>query len=297
MKIFASSDLHVDFEKNRSAFELPRILQNTLKREKEDCALVINGDVAQSLPLLHNYLKKYKDITIPKFFTAGNHDIWVEPTGMNSFMKYTLVLKEAVEDAGFHFLDACPMILGNVGIVGNIGWYDYSFRRRYLTLPENYKLIRVDEKKYMTWQDLSIEDYQKKILYGEIGGKLHLITRWNDAVFIRWELNDEEFCSYCIEKIKADFQSVRNQVNKILFCSHHIHFQQCVHYKDSPKWDFNTAFYGSERIGELLLAEEKVVAVLFAHSHLPDARLIENRIMAYNFPFKGSNPVLHSITI
>jgi predicted phosphohydrolase len=297
MKIFASSDLHVDFDKNKGAFELPRILSNTLKREKDDCAFVIVGDVAQNLPLLHNYLKKYKNIPIPKFFTAGNHDLWVEPKGMNSFMKYTLTLKEAVEDAGFHYLDNSPAILGDVGIVGNIGWYDYSFRRRYLTLPEDFRLIRVDEKKYLAWQDLTIEDYRKKILYGEIGGKLHLITRWNDIVFIRWELTDEEFCAYCIEKIKSDLQELRSKVKKILFCSHHIHFQQCVLYRDLPKWDFNTAFYGSESIGELLLAEDKVVAAIFAHSHSPDARLIERRIMVYNFPFKASHPVLHSIVI
>jgi predicted phosphohydrolase len=297
MKIFASSDLHVDFPKNISVFELPRILDSTLKREKDDCAFVIVGDIAQNLPLLHNFLMKFKHIPVPKFVTSGNHDLWVEATGPNSFMKYTLLLKEAVEDAGFHYLDSSPAILGDIGIIGNIGWYDYSFRRRYLNIPSNYQLLRVEERKYINWEDLTIEDYQKKVLYGEIDDKLHLITRWNDLMYVRWNLTDEEFSRFCFEKIKCDYECIRNQVKKILFCSHHIHFQQCVHYRGTAKWDFNTAFYGSESIGNYLLSESKTVAAIFAHSHCPDARLVENRMMTYNLPFKADRPSLHSIVI
>ncbi len=286
----------MDTKKNASAFQLPLILEKNLQREKGECAFVIVGDVAQSLPLLHNYLHKFKHINVPKFFTAGNHDIWVESEGANSFLKYTLLLKEAVEDAGFHFLDAAPKIMGDIGFVGNIGWYDYSFRRRYLILPDAFKLIRVKEKNLIDWQDLTIEDYRKKVLFGEIDGKLHMITRWNDIMFIRWEMTDEEFVDYCLGKIKQDFDEIREKVSKIVFFSHHIHFQQCVQYMGVPKWDFNTAFYGSEKIGQFLLKEKKLKTVIFAHSHIMDARKVQH-VNAYNFPFDRSFPVLHSISI
>ena len=297
MKIFASSDIHVDFKKNASAFELPKILENSILREKEDCVFVIVGDVAQNLPLFHNFLDSFRHIKIPKLFTAGNHDIWVEPRGLDSFMKYSLSLKEAVHDAGFHYLDFAPFVLGNIGIAGNIGWYDYSFRRNDLPLPEDYRIVRIGEKALTSWNELDTEDYRRKTLYAEINGRLHLITRWNDIVHIRWQMQDEEFVAYCLKKIQKDFDLIQDKVDKILFCSHHIHFRDCVQYRDIPKWDYNLAYYGSEKIGDFLLEQKKLAATIFAHSHVPDARVIRPNLMSYNFPFDYRHPALHSITI
>lgn len=289
MKIFAISDIHVDGKNRHLAYSLPQKMLHHIAKTKEQSVLIIVGDVSQNLAIFHNYLKLFQNIPITKLFVAGNHDVWVPP-GTNSLSKYQVVLAEAVEDAGFHYLDKQPYILGNIGFVGNIGWYDYSFRTPHTTIPDDLKLIRKSTAQYITWEELTTLDYNEKILMGETNGNLFNITSWNDRLYIHWDFTDEEFSMRCLKKIKQHFEMITPKVERIVFSSHHVHFQEGVITKNKISWDFNTAFVGSRSIGEYILTQKKVDLLLFSHTHERGSYVINNHIRGFNPAFQSTKP-------
>jgi hypothetical protein len=288
MKIFAISDIHVDGKNKVIAYSLPQKMLHHFASTKEKSVLIILGDVSQNLPILHNFLKLFQNIPIPKLFVAGNHDIWT-PRGTNSLAKYLVVVKEAVEDAGFHYLDKEPFIIDRIGFIGNMGWYDYSFRVAQTTIPSDIKLIRCASAQYINWEELSIEDYKEKMLMGESNGNLFVVTSWNDRLNIHWDFTDIEFSMKCLKKIKQNFSEIDHKVDQIVFASHHVHFQEGVIFKNKVSWDFNNAFVGSRLIGEFVLTQKKVNLLLFAHTHVRDSLLVNNSIRSYNPAFQNAN--------
>jgi len=281
MKIFAIADIHVDGKNKNTAYQLPTKLMHHVAKEKDQCIVIFLGDVAQNLPLLHNYLKLFQNIPIQKLFVAGNHDVWVKE-GPDSLLKYQLLLKEAVEDSGFHYLDSEPFIFNRIGFIGNIGWYDYSFKSLHSKIPENFKLLRKSTTQYIDWSELNELDYQEKELMAESFGNLFVLTSWNDRLYVRWDFSDAEFTKRCLNKIKMQFDQINQKVDKIVFCSHHVHFQEGVIFKNKAQWDFNNAFVGSKEIGNYVLSQKKVDLLLFAHTHERGVFKIDHRIPAYN---------------
>lgn len=288
MKIFAISDIHIDGKNKDTAYNLPTKLMHHVAKEKGQCLLIILGDVSQNLPLLHNYLKLFQNIPIPKLYVAGNHDIWVQNES-DSLLKYMIVLKEAVEDAGFQYLDKEPFLLNRIGIIGNIGWYDYSFKAEQTKIPADFKLLRKSTTQYIEWSELGDLDYQEKELMAEINGNLFVLTSWNDRLYIHWDYSDKEFTKKCLDKIKLHYKQINQKVDRIIFCSHHVHFQEGVILKNKVQWDFNNAFVGSKEIGEFILNQKKVDLLLFAHTHERDSFVIDNRIPAYNPAYQNHN--------
>ena len=49
----------------------------------------------------------------------------------------------AARSAGFHFLDDGPAVVNGVGFVGNVGWFDYGFRKPELGIPLRYYQAKV----------------------------------------------------------------------------------------------------------------------------------------------------------
>ena len=287
MKIFAVADIHIEGKNKKIAYELPLMLYKRLKTLNEEGVFIIVGDITPYISSFHNYLSLFKDLPVTKLFVAGNHDIWVNEGG-DSYLKYMDTLKDAVLSADFHYLDLEPLVIGKIGFIGNMGWYDYSFRQLNIYTPPHIKLLRKNGN-YISWEDLTCSDYAIKALYADIHGKVKMITSWNDRIYIRWRFSDLEFTESCLEKIKGDFNSIEERVEKIVFISHHIHFYEGVIQKKTPEWDFNNAFMGSKAIGDFVKSKHKVSLIIFGHSHVPGRWLIDGRIPAYNSPLLINN--------
>jgi predicted phosphohydrolase len=287
MKIFAISDIHVDGKNKGIAYSLPNKMLHHYAKTKEQAILIILGDVSQNLPILHNFLKLFQNLPIPKLFLAGNHDVWV-PEENDSLVKYMVVLKEAVEDAGFHYLDKEPFIFNRIGFIGNIGWYDYSFKSKFTVVPPDIKLVRKSTAQYINWDELTNEDYSEKMLVGETNGNLYVITSWNDRLYIHWDFTDPEFSLRCLKKIKQNFKEIDSKVDRIVFASHHVHFQEGVIVKNKLQWDYNNAFVGSKSIGDFILTQKKVDLLLFAHTHERGSFLINDHIRGFNPAFQNA---------
>lgn len=119
MRIFALSDIHVDFDAN---FKWIRDLSPS---EFIDDVLILAGDVshmaAQLRLCLETLTRKFRKV----LYIPGNHDLWVirDPEPKTSLDKFAEVVRIATESGASMERLACD----GFSIVPLLSWYDYSF--------------------------------------------------------------------------------------------------------------------------------------------------------------------------
>ena len=118
MKVYAISDLHIDYEENR------QWVYNLSQSEYKDDILVLAGDVTDEIPLIEEVLLFLKKCFREVLYVPGNHELWTfRNNGMNSLEKFELI-KTIAENNGIRLE---PGVFGPLSIVPLFGWYDYSF--------------------------------------------------------------------------------------------------------------------------------------------------------------------------
>lgn len=118
MRVFAISDLHIDYEENRRwAYDLSQ-------DEYKDDILVMAGDLTDETPLIIDIFRFLKNRFKEVFYVPGNHELWVfRNNGLNSLDKFELI-RNIARDYGIR---TEPAQFGPLSIVPLFGWYDYSF--------------------------------------------------------------------------------------------------------------------------------------------------------------------------
>lgn len=201
-------------------------------------ALALAGDVGGTEPdTFAACLDLFAGFPGLKMVVPGNHDVWADEGG--SMMKYREALPAVASDHGFVMLDRGPTSLGRVGFIGNIGWYDYSFRNRELNIP--------------------LEQYEQ--------GGLPGVCTWNDSRFIDWEYSDAEFTEECTRKLMRAYRRLEPEVDHVVAVMHHVPFRELLYGRNSLAHEFCRAYLGSERAGEMLLRCPKVRYVFCGHRH------------------------------
>lgn len=120
MRVFAVSDIHVDFEENK------RWVSGLSKFDYKEDILILAGDVSENKSRHSDTFKQLKERFAQVCFVPGNHDLWVRhANGENSLDKFNSIVSIA-EDYGIFMK---PVTFGPVAIIPLIGWYDYSFGR------------------------------------------------------------------------------------------------------------------------------------------------------------------------
>lgn len=119
MRVFALSDIHVDYENNA------KWVENLSTADYQDDLLILAGDVSDRLLTLSWCLRTFTHRFKTVLFVPGNHELWVVRDGphKNSFEKFDEVCT-VVEDAGASmraFRD------GALYIMPLLGWYDFTF--------------------------------------------------------------------------------------------------------------------------------------------------------------------------
>ncbi len=119
MRVFAISDLHVDYEPNA------RWVQDLSLVDYQNDVLILAGDVSDRSDRLQacveTLARRFKQV----LFVPGNHDLWVRRDGpeLDSFGKFqrtnALVHAAGGSTKVFHH--------GPLSIVPLLGWYDGSF--------------------------------------------------------------------------------------------------------------------------------------------------------------------------
>jgi predicted phosphodiesterase len=119
MRVFALSDIHVDYDVNA------KWVADLSIAEYQDDVLILAGDVTDSRRLLEWCLgalaRRFKKV----LFVPGNHDLWVirEDREKNSLQKFDEVCA-VVESSGASMQAFRER---GVEIIPLLAWYDYSF--------------------------------------------------------------------------------------------------------------------------------------------------------------------------
>lgn len=249
MRIFFISDLHYDARRGRGATrEAAAWLTD---HATPDDVLVLGGDYANDLETLIECLDLFDQFPGPRFAIAGNHDVWVDEDE-GSLPKYRR-LSDVFERAGFRPLEEGPAVVGDVGFVGALGWYDYSFR-----VPQ----LGIDEEVY---REKRLPDSPQPV--------------WKDAYYANWEASDEQVTDWQLDRLRDQLEQLTD-VSEIVGAMHHVPTEKLL----SPRWlgDYlprrllvpkkwlvlNT-YLGSQRFADLFGEfADRIELVMCGHIHL-----------------------------
>ncbi|MEA3429769.1 MAG: metallophosphoesterase [Nanoarchaeota archaeon] len=282
MKIVAVSDLHMPGKNDFNLFHALKDLPAEID------VLVLGGDIASSSELLSPSLQKLEkmlddyNITVKhRVFVPGNHEIYKRKESQNPILKFLGFgkpdsvkvyegLASIVADHGYHMLDEKPLVIDGVAFVGNIGWYDYSFRN-------NTDLEVVVNGRLKKLKDFKDSDYASKKAQDPKSGKTFV---WPD----KNTFNDKEFTDQCLEKLEQDLEQVKDYKN-IIVVMHNVPFKQNLSRSGSPFIQFTTAYMGSERFGELI-RKYPVRTVIHGHAHSGSGDYKVDGVDCHNVAFK-----------
>jgi len=263
MRILVTADLHYDVKRSRRPTE--RLAAELCGRDAD--ALVLVGDTAgPDLAVLRACLDLLAGFRGRKLLVAGNHGLW-RANGESSLERYERLLPAAAADAGWHLLDTGPVVLGGVGLVGSIGWYDYSFRDPSLGIPEAFYRAKLSPgaARYLGLRPDLLAAHRDAL--GD--RQLSLRSRWMDGVRVDLGMSDEAFLTRVDAQLARHLAAAAGRADRVVAFVHHLPFGELLPPDRPDKFRFAGAFLGAQRLGETLRACPKLTHVYCGHSHWP----------------------------
>ena len=118
MRVFALSDIHVDYEINA------KWVADLSKFDYTEDIIILAGDVSHDMRKVETTLVTLCERFRQVLFVPGNHDIWVmKHETFNSIEKFEMVCKLA-NDIG---AATTPVDYQQLTLIPLLSWYDYSF--------------------------------------------------------------------------------------------------------------------------------------------------------------------------
>ncbi len=260
MRILCTGDLHYNIPRSREA--TTDLASKVLRRGGD--VLILTGDTASSDPhYFSECLELFSEFRGLKLLVAGNHDLWTQ-NGENSLARWTNLLPSLASQMGFNMLDANPVISGDIGFAGNVGWYDYSFRDENLKVPMRFYRAKAGpgRAKRVEYMKHLVENKDDLLtLHFEI------TSAWSDAQHVRLTMSDEEFVELLTEKLKTDLNRITAKTKTIVAVIHHLPARELVWYRGNVNWDFAAAFLGSQRFFDVIMDNPNVKLCLSGHNH------------------------------
>lgn len=259
MRIASVSDLHTDHPENR---ELVVHLAAEIHARRADL-VVIAGDVSHRDDRIDRAIRAFREVAPSVAYLPGNHDLWsVEAVAgearPDAWSRYRHHLRGLVEAAGGHYLPAAPWRRDAVAVVGSTGWYDYSFAPAWIRSEQPE--LRFEDRRFgpLAWSD-----------------RRYVVFRGEDGEV----MSDPEVARVMESELEASLRAVGADpsVEHVLAVTHVQPFPEVVHRTGRLPWEYFTAFMGSRRLGEIILAEPKVRAAIHGHSHVLRSETIAGR--------------------
>jgi len=223
MKLLFLSDIHEDNNYTWLHYSLVTPFLQYLRDVKPDYA-IISGDIAGCSDQVVSFLNQLCEYRNKILFVPGNHDTWTFKE--SSWYEYN----QLKEQPGC--LCSGVKILGNYVVIGDMGWYDYSFRHRSVT-------------------EFDCE-YLKK-------------TLWHDADYNKWEMSDVELCNLMLKKLEDQIQ--QHQDKKIILVTHFVPWKDFLTLVDQDNIEVTDGYMGSSRMGELIDKYDNIKYIAFGHTH------------------------------
>ncbi len=260
MRIVLTSDLHYDVARSRQPTE---DLARRLCRNGGDVLVFVGDSAAADLAILERCFGLFESFRGPRLFTPGNHDLWVDPES-DSRRRYAVELPAVCARSGVHYLDDGPFFAGDCALVGNIGWYDYTFRAARLGIPLRFYRSKVAPGA------AALLDGHRHLVEGYDDVPLsagQIAIRWMDGVRVRLDRSDVAFTQEAAGRLRAHLALAAARVRRIVVGVHHLPWAELVPRAVSPAFAFASAFLGSELLGETVLEFPQVTHVYCGHSH------------------------------
>jgi predicted phosphohydrolase len=240
VKLLVTSDLH--YGASPDGDRSTRALAQRVCSEGGD-VLLLAGDIAASPVALGKCLALFEEFEGTKLAVPGNHDIWVgQHSPADSWQVHEDLIPALLTEFGFHPLHAQPKVVGDVGFVGSMGWYDYSFR-----------------------DDLGIDlgHYEAKVYPGMRE------PLWNDARHVKLSMTDAELTRLLTGRLHAQLAEVSDAKHVVALVHHVVTKRLLFHPRVLvPRvWRFLNAFLGSEQLGGALAEDRRVTQVFCGHIH------------------------------
>jgi hypothetical protein len=261
MRVLVTADLHYDISRSR---ESARDVARQACAASGD-ALVLVGDTAGAdLGPLRECLGLFERFAGRRLLVPGNHCLWCRQ-GEDSLHRYETVLPAVAEEMGFSVLDHQPLAAGPVGLVGSVGWYDYSFADESLGIHEDFYRAKVapGAAAYLQEHRDLVDRHRDRLT----AAQLAIGSRWMDGVHVRLPVRDEDFCRTLAEKLSRQLAELAPHVERIAAFVHHLPFADLVPAGRPPRFAFAAAYLGAAQLGQVLLACPKVTHVVCGHSH------------------------------
>jgi predicted phosphodiesterase len=268
MKILVTADLHYNIARSREPVE--RLAEKACRRRAD--ALVLLGDVAgEDLGPFADCLALFAGFPGRKFLVPGNHCLWTTPEGADSLTRYHHQLPAVAGEHDFTVLDHNPTVLGEVGLVGCIGWYDYSLRDESLGIPLPFYHAKASPgaAEYYGMDEL-VADHRDVLTERH----MRMGVRWRDGQKVRLTMSDEEFTEQLDARLSEQLAELSPRCERIVAMFHHLPFAELVPRHRPDRFAFAAAYLGAKRLGQTLLDCPKVTHVYCGHSHWPIRRRI-----------------------
>jgi predicted phosphohydrolase len=243
--------------------EATRLLVAHLEANPPD-VLVLAGDVGAAQDF-GPCLELFARLPGRKALVPGNHDIWVSANDArgDSLRVYRQHLPALCARHGFQYLDHGPLLLpeADLALVGSINWYDYSW-----SIDALHRLFPGEE--------------------GRLRSKLFVRGRHNDANYVRWPFDDEQFTAMVVAALREHLSAALAAVRWVIVVTHHPAFYGLTFPRAAPPthldgllWD---AFSGNRAMEELLRKHADRIAFAFCgHTHRARESSLE-AIRGYN---------------
>lgn len=256
MKVAYTSDVHADITLNNG-----QLIAYLVKRvgELNPDVFVLAGDISNTLECLDRTLKLFNEITCLKIMIPGNHDVWTESNnsirkGKDSFYKYKKAIPEVCSQNGFLYPITEPCIIGNIAIIGNIGWYDYTLADSRLTNTYDFMDYVRGTFDEGSWNDTKYAVWLKSP--DSPNWKERLKTLSNNSLF-----------EMLFSELKNTVQKIPDDITKVIIVLHTAPFKECIIPKDEPS-PFD-AYEGSSKIGEFIrtISKDREIRIICGHRH------------------------------
>jgi hypothetical protein len=262
--LLVTSDLHFDHGRSgHLALEAAREISELGRRGEFDALLVVGDTATSAGENLERGLERL-EFEGPRLMTLGNHELWSRE-GVDTLELYERTLPERVRRVGWRLLDETPVWLGDVAVVGNVGWYDYSFIPEYLGIPRRFYEAKISPGSaayYTAYSHLlsPSEDVP--------AAAMEVFARWNDGKFVRWPegFSDVAFTRRLLEKLRSDLESARS-ARTVVVALHHLPREELLPPRSTPAWDFAKTYLGSPVFGRVIEEYANVSHVISGHSH------------------------------
>ncbi|MCK4602873.1 MAG: hypothetical protein KAU28_10435, partial [Phycisphaerae bacterium] len=194
-----TADLHYDLRRSRAPAR--RAAEEICAdRGRGPAVLVLIGDIAGAdLSILRECLQLFRRFDGLKLLVPGNHCLWCRD-GEDSLRRYERTIPAVAAEEGFGVLDHKPAMLDGVGLVGSIGWYDYSFRCESLGIPTDFYRAKVapGAAKQLGGQYRELLERHRDRLTER---HFSMCMRWMDGAHVRLGISDEAFVELLADKL------------------------------------------------------------------------------------------------